>query len=282
MNDRTRLKKAPLGWRISAYAIMLLFTVITVFPLVWLGYSSLKPNAEIVLHPLALPQAPSFDNYARAWTMGKLGVSLGNSLIYTGIATVATLFLALGAAFGLAKFAFKSVKFFTWAFTIGLMLTVHAVIIPLFLVEVKAGLINTRLGVILPYIAFDLPMSVLIALSFVKGIPDAIIESAEIDGAKYRQIFWSLIVPLSTPVAATMAILSFLRHWNEFMFVFIFTTKSALKSLPVAITQFAGRQNIEYGLQYASLVIGILPMIIFYVLFHAQLVKGFGEGALKE
>jgi raffinose/stachyose/melibiose transport system permease protein len=267
---------------VAAYTIMLAFTVLTIFPLLWLGYSSLKPNAEIIQHPLALPQAPSFDNYARAWTMGKLGVSLENSLIYSCVATAATIFLALAAAFGLSKFPFKSAKFFTWAFTIGLMLTVHAVVIPLFLAEVKAGLINTRIGVILPYIAFDLPMSVLIAMSFVKGIPDALIESAEIDGAKYRQIFWKLIVPLSGPVIATMAILSFLQHWNDFMFVFIFTTKSALKSLPVAITQFAGRQNTEYGLQYASLVIGILPMIFFYIVFHSQLVKGFGEGALKE
>jgi raffinose/stachyose/melibiose transport system permease protein len=261
---------------------MVTFAVLTVFPLIWLGYSSLKPNAEIVVHPLALPEAPSFDNYVRAWTMGGLGISLKNSIIYTCVATVSTLFLALAAAFGLAKFPFKSVKFFTWAFTVGLMLTVHAVIIPLLLAEVRAGLFNTRLGVILPYIAFDLPMSVLIALSFVKGIPDAIIESAEIDGAKYGQIFWALIVPLSAPVAATMAILSFLKHWNEFLFPFIFTTKAALKSLPVAITQFAGRQNTEYGLQYASLVIGILPMIVFYIFFHTQLTKGFGEGALKE
>jgi len=282
MNERSRLRKAPLAWRASAYIIMVAFAVLTIFPLIWLGYSSLKPNAEIVKYPLALPRSPSFDNYTRAWTMGGLGISLQNSLIYTCVATVSTVFLALGAAFGLAKFPFKSAAFFTWAFTVGLMLTVHAVIIPLFILEVHAGLINTRIGVILPYIAFDLPISVLIALSFVKGIPDAIIESAEIDGAKYRQIFWSLIVPLSAPVIATMAILSFLQHWNEFFFVFIFTTKAALKSLPVAITQFAGRQNIEYGLQYASLVIGILPMIVFYVFFHAQLTKGFGEGALKE
>ncbi|WP_425329144.1 hypothetical protein [Treponema phagedenis] len=77
-------------------------------------------------------------------------------------------------------------------------------------------------------------------------------------------------------------ILSFLHHWNEFLFVFVFTTKAALKSLPVAITQFAGRLNIDYGLQYASLVIGVVPMILFYIIFHAQLIKGFGEGALKE
>jgi raffinose/stachyose/melibiose transport system permease protein len=125
-------------------------------------------------------------------------------------------------------------------------------------------------------------MSVMIAISYVKSIPDTIIEAAEIDGAKYKYIFWRIVVPLSTPVVATMVILSFLRHWNEFFFVFVFTTKAALKSLPVAITQFAGRSNIEYGLQYASLVIGILPMIIFYFFFHSYLIKGFGEGALKE
>jgi raffinose/stachyose/melibiose transport system permease protein len=261
---------------------MAAFAILTVFPLVWLGYSSLKPNTEIVQRPLGLPLAPSFDNFVRAWSMGNLGTVLENSFVYTSVATVGTLFLALAAAFGLSKFNFKSAKFYTWAFTLGLMLTIHAGIIPLFLAESRAGLINTRAGVILPYIAFDLPISVLIALGYMKGIPDAIIESAEMDGAKYRQIFWPLIVPLSAPVAATMAILSFLQHWNEFFFVFIFTTKVSMKSLPVAITQFAGRQNTEYGLQYASLVIGILPMILFYVLFHSQLKKGFGEGSLKE
>jgi raffinose/stachyose/melibiose transport system permease protein len=261
---------------------MLGFAVLTVFPLVWLAYSSLKPHAEIIQNPLGLPRHPSFDNYIRAWSMGGLGVSLLNSFIYTVTATLSTLFLALAAAFGITKFPFKSKSFFTAAFAVGLMITVHAVIIPLFLVEVKIGIINRRIGVILPYIAFDLPMSVMIAISYVKGIPDALIESAEIDGAKYRTVFWRMILPLSAPVIATMVILSFLRHWNEFLFVFIFTTKTALKSLPVAITQFAGRQNIEYGLQYASLVIGILPMIVFYFFFHAQLIKGFGEGSLKE
>lgn len=276
------LQKAPFGWRLAAYIIMIAFAVLTLFPMIWLGYSSLKPHAEIIRYPMALPKNPSFDNFVNAWNMGGLGVALVNSFIYTAVATVSTLFLALAAAFGLTKFPFRMSKFFTGAFAFGLMITVHAVIIPLFIMEVKIGIINTRIGVIIPYIAFDLPMSIMIAISYIKGIPDALIESAEIDGAKYRYVFWKMIVPLSTPVAATMVILSFLRHWNEFLFVFIFTNKVALKTLPVAITQFAGRLNTEYGLQYASLVIGILPMIIFYFFFHAQLIKGFSEGALKE
>ncbi|MDR1325573.1 MAG: carbohydrate ABC transporter permease [Treponema sp.] len=277
-----KLRRAPILWRCCAYILMLCFALLTIFPMVWLLYSSFKPHAEIMLYPLALPQHPTFNNYIRAWTMGGLGLALGNSFIYTAIATIATLFLALAAAYGLTKFPFKSRSFFTASFALGLMIAVHAVLIPLFIMERQVGILNRRAGVILPYIAFDLPMSVMIAISYIKGIPDAIIESAEIDGAKYGAVFWKLVVPLSTPVVATMVILSFLRHWNEFLFVFLFTTKMSLKSLPVAITQFAGKTNVEYGLQYASLIIGIFPMIVFYFFFHAQLIKGFGEGSLKE
>lgn len=281
MNENT-LKRAPLKWKIGAYILMFVFAILTVFPLTWLLYSSFKLNAEIVLHPLGFPRSPTFYNYTESWAKGHLGTALINSFIYTISATVSTMLLAMAAAFGLTKFSFKSTKFFTSAFALGLMISVHAVIIPLFQLEAKLGITNTRLGVIIPYIAFDLPLSVMIAVSYVRGIPNAIIESAEIDGAKYRYVFWMMIMPLSVPVIATMVILSFLRHWNEFLFVFVFTTKLALKSLPVAITQFAGRMNIDYGLQYASLVVGVLPMILFYIVFHAQLIRGFGEGALKE
>ena len=276
------LQKSPLSWRISAYILMFIFAVLTVYPLVWLGYSSLKPNREIMQNALALPRHPTLYNYFTAWELAGLGTALLNSIFYTAVSTTVTVFIALGAAFGLAKFPFRSKNLFISAFALGLMLTVHAVIIPLFLVEVKLRIVNTRLGVILPYIAFGIPLSVMIALSFVRGIPDSLIEAAEIDGAKYRYIFWKLIVPLSTPVITTMAILSFLSNWNEFLFVFVFTSSTAMKSLPPAITIFAGKRMTEYGLQYAALVIGILPMFIFYICFHAQLIKGFGEGALKE
>ncbi|EPF30932.1 hypothetical protein HMPREF9194_01259 [Treponema maltophilum ATCC 51939] len=280
--DKISVKQSSYLWRVNAYILMLVFALLTVFPLVWLFYSSFKLNAEIVLHPLGFPRSPTLYNYIESWDKGHLGTALLNSFIYTISATVSTMLLAMAASFALTKFPFKSAKFFMSLFALGVMISVHAVIIPLFQLEAKLGITNTRLGVIIPYIAFDLPLSIMIAVSYVRGIPNAIIESAEIDGAKYRYVFWMMIMPLSVPVIATMVILSFLRHWNEFLFVFVFTTKLALKSLPVAITQFAGRMNIDYGLQYASLVVGVLPMILFYIVFHAQLIRGFGEGALKE
>ncbi|NCB01264.1 MAG: carbohydrate ABC transporter permease, partial [Spirochaetia bacterium] len=144
------------------------------------------------------------------------------------------------------------------------------------------GLYNTRLGVLLPYIAFGLPMAVLLASSYIRGVPDALIEAAVIDGATYTQIFWQIILIVSTPVMATMAILSFLGNWNEFLMVFTLTSGENMRSLPVAINSFAGRLNEDYGLQFSALVIGTIPMFILYLVAHESVIKGFGDGALKE
>lgn len=277
-----KIKQTPISWKTSAYVIMITFTILTVFPLIWLLYSSFKPHADILTFPLSFPKRPTIINYINAWNLGHMGISILNSIFYTVTATACTLVLAMAAAFGLTKFPYKSGGFIYGAFTAGLLITVHSVIVPLFLMESKIGIIDTRIGVILPYIAFDLPMSVLIAYSYIKGIPNALIEAALIDGAGYFKIFFRIIFPCAKPVAATMVILSFLRHWNEFMFVFILTTGNEKRSIPVALNNFAGRLNVEYGMQFAALVISIIPMIIFYMVFHRQLIKGFGEGALKE
>lgn len=133
-----------------------------------------------------------------------------------------------------------------------------------------------------PYIAFGLPTSILIAGSYIRGIPDALVEAAVIDGASYTAIFWKIVLVISTPVIATIAVLSFLGNWNEFLLVFTLTSGQNMRSLPVSINSFAGRLNQDYGLQFAALVIGTIPMFVFYVFAHNSLVKGFGEGAIKE
>ena len=272
----------PVSWKTISYILMISFTVLTIFPLVWLFYSSFKTHGEILNAPLALPKDPTVINYINAWTIGNMDIALLNSIFYTFFSTVLTVFLALSAGFALSKIKSRWSGIIYGALTVGLLFTVQSAIVPLFLMESRLGIINTRLGVIIPYIAFGLPMSTLIAYSYIRSIPDALIESASIDGANYIQIFFSIIIPCSTPVIATMTILSFLRHWNEFIFVFVLTTGNNMRSLPVAIYSFAGRLNSEYGMQFAALVISIIPMIVFYMIFHKQLIKGFGEGALKE
>ncbi|WP_425465766.1 carbohydrate ABC transporter permease [Oceanispirochaeta crateris] len=276
------INEIPRGWQIFAQMFLILFTLLTLLPLVWMFYSSFKLQGDIMLHPMSLPKAPTVQNYIQAWKIGHMAQSFINSIVYSGIATSLTVFLAVASSFALTKFGFKSSKIYFSIFTLGLLITVNSVIAPLFFMETRIGLYNTRIGVILPYIAFGLPMAILLACSFIKGIPDSLIEAAIIDGANYLQIFWRIILVLSTPVVATIAILTFLRNWNEFVLVFILTSGEHMRSLPVSINSFAGRLNQDYGMQFAALTIGTLPMILFYIGAHNMIIKGFGEGALKE
>ncbi|MBF9017878.1 MULTISPECIES: carbohydrate ABC transporter permease [unclassified Oceanispirochaeta] len=276
------LNEIPRGWKIFAQVFLILFTMMTLLPLVWMLYSSFKLQGEIMLYPMSLPKEPTVQNYLKAWNIGHMGSSFINSVIYAGISTALTVFLAVAASFSLTKFGYKSSKVYFSIFTLGLLVTVNSVIAPLFIMETRIGLYNTRIGVILPYITFGLPMAILLASSYIKGIPDSLIEAAIIDGANYLQIFWRIILVLSTPVVATIAILSFLRNWNEFVLVFILTSGDHMRSLPVSINSFAGRLNQDYGMQFAALTIGTLPMIMFYIGAHNMIIKGFGEGALKE
>lgn len=269
-------------WRIFAYIFLISFTVLTLAPLVWMVYSSFKLQGEIMLHPMGLPQNPTVQNYVDAWTHGNMGMAALNSVIYTGVSTIMTALLALAVGFALTKFGYRKSWVFSALFSLGLLITVNSIITPLFIMETRIGLYNTRLGVILPYIAFGMPMAVLIASSYIQGIPDALIEAAVIDGATYLQIFWKIILFVATPVVATILVLTFLRNWNEFILVFVLTSGENMRSLPVSINSFAGRLNVNYGMQFAALVIGTIPMILFYVFAHNLLIKGFGEGALKE
>jgi raffinose/stachyose/melibiose transport system permease protein len=276
------MKKKFILWKIVAYVVMVCFTVLTVGPLVWLLYSSIKPHAQIIRNVFALPNTIHVNNYTTAWRLARLGVLMLNSIFYSTAATTITTLLALAAGYGFAKFRYKISGFFYFFFIMGLLITVHSVLVPLFIMETKLGIDDTRLGVILPYVAFGLPFLIYLATSYIRGIPDSLEEAAVIDGASYLRIFKDIIIPVATPVAATMLIFSFVSNWNEFVLVLTLTSKDTLRSLPVGVLAFAGGKTRNYGLQFAALVIATLPMILFYVCFHDQLAKGFSAGALKE
>jgi raffinose/stachyose/melibiose transport system permease protein len=143
------------------------------------------------------------------------------------------------------------------------------------------GLYNSRLGVLIPYIGIGLPLGVYLATEYIKGIPNEVIESARIDGAMYLRIFWSIILPMAAPVATTVAILTVTGTWNEFMLINVLVSSDRLKSVPMGLYMFAGALATDYGKQFTALVIGMLPMIVFYVIFRKQITKGVSAGAVK-
>ncbi len=274
--------KEIIAWRTLAYFIMICFTFLTIAPLVWLIYSSFKPHADIIHNMVSLPTSLYFDNYIRSWELAQFGTLILNSIFYSFTATLITVYLALAAGYGFSKFGFRISKFIYSFFVLGLLITAHAVLVPLFVLENWANIDNTRLGVLIPYIGFGLPFMIYLATSYIRDIPDAMEEAAVIDGASYINIFFRIIIPLATPVVATMLIFAFLGNWNEFVFVFVLTSDIELRSLPVGISFFAGGLTRNFGLLFAALVIGTLPMILFYIFTQKQLAKGFAAGAIKE
>lgn len=224
---------------------------------------------------------PTLVNYTDAWKKGNFPVLILNSIFYTGITTIAIIVLSFMAGFAFAKIPSKATKILHGSFVIGLLMTLQCIMVPLFLMANWTHLLDTRLGVLIPYIGIGMPMGVYLATDYIKSIPDALIESARIDGAKFFRIFFSIIIPMGMPVAVTVAILTVTGTWNEFMLINILTSTPSLKSLPVGIQSFAGSLSSDYGKQFAALMIGLLPMLIFYLIFRKEITKGVAAGAVK-
>ena len=264
------------------YLLMVAFTVLAIYPIFWLIIQSFKTTQEyLTTNKMGMPKLWFFGNYPYSWKMGKFGTLLLNSIFYTFITVGAVVLLSLMAAFAFAKINFRATKLFHGLFIIGILLTHQSILVPLFLMINSARLYNTRLGVLIPYIGLGLPMGVYLCTEFVKSIPGELIESARIDGAKYLRIFSSIVFPMCVPVAVTLAIISFTGTWNEFMLINILTSSDAIKSIPVGIARFSGALATDYGKQFSALVIGLVPILIFYSIFRKQITKGVAAGAVK-
>nr|WP_319472273.1 carbohydrate ABC transporter permease [uncultured Sphaerochaeta sp.] len=276
----TRSTRAKINLGLT-YAVMIFFTVMAIYPLLWLVMNSFKTTTEFQLNKLGIPQDWVLINYQDAWVRGKFPSLILNSIIYTGITTVATLVFSFMAGFAFAKIPHKATKYIHGSFVIGLLLTLQSIMVPLFLIINWVGLYNSRLGVLIPYIGIAMPMGIYLGTEYIKSIPTALVESARIDGATYMKIFISIIVPMAAPVGVTVAILTVTGTWNEFMLINILTSSDALKSLPVGVQKFAGALSSDFGKQFAALVIGLIPMLLFYMFFRKEITKGVAAGAVK-
>jgi len=264
------------------YILVVVFAVLAVYPIFWVVIQSFKTTQDYMSSSkLAFPKNWYYKNYPLSWENAKFGILMINSVIYTAVSTILVLLLSLAAGYAFAKLPSKLTPILHGSFIIGILLTIQSLMVPLFLMINTVGLYNTRLGVIICYVGTGLPIGVYLCTEFIKGIPDSLIESARIDGARQMRILSSIIIPIAVPVAVTLAILSVTGTWNEFMLINILVSKTELKSLPVGINQFSGARASDFGKQFSALTIGMAPMIIFYMIFRKQITKGVAAGAVK-
>ncbi|GMO59791.1 MAG: carbohydrate ABC transporter permease [Treponemataceae bacterium] len=276
------VRKGNLGAKIAIYFVMFVFGVLAIYPLGWLIVQSFKTTQDyLVTSKLSLPAQWFTGNYPYVWNIGHFGQLLFNSVFYTACTVFAVVILGFMAGFGFAKLPNKSTPLLHGLFIIGILLTLQSIMVPLFLMVNAVGLYNTRLGILIPYVGIALPMGVYLGTDFMKSIPMALIESGKLEGASYLKVFTSIIFPMTAPVAMTVAILTFTGTWNEFMLINILTSADAIKSIPVGIARFSGSLASDYGKQFSALVIGMIPMITFYLIFRKQITQGVAAGAVK-
>ena len=284
-----------------AYLVMGIFAFMTIAPIVWFIVSSFKSTQEFRVNRVGLPKIWTSVNYPGAWRLGEFDKLIGNSVIYTLGATAGIIFFSVLAGFAFAKIRSKATPVIYGSFVLGILLSIQSLMVPLFIEVsqldrllgdllkllgiVRSGNVNffydSRIGVLLIYIGSGLPTAIYLSTEYIKSIPDALVEAARIDGAGYFRIFSGIVLPMSVPIATTVAILNITGLWNEFALINILVSKTNLKSLPLGIFRFSGALSSDYGKQFAALAIGMLPMLLFYVFFRKQITKGVSAGALK-
>jgi len=221
-------------------------------------------------------------NFRSAVIRGRLAGKFVNSVMYAGVSTFFIVMLGLMLGFGLSKMGFPKVSALVGGLIgLGYLISINSVIIPLFLMLAKMKLTDNQLGIILTYVAFGLPLSVLLSTQFIRELPDSLIESAYIDGATAFRTFAALIVPLSIPVAVTVAIISALGIWNEFLLVLVLASSEFTTSLPVGVYSFSSLTSTQLGWQLAALVIAVLPVMVVYFIFNRRIAEGVVAGSIK-
>ena len=274
------MKKVSIA-KIIIYIFLILMAVLYLAPLLWVFNVSFKTNKEIFTAPFALPQNPTFENFAFAWTAGKLGIATLNSFIVCVVTLILSMIIGSMAAFGIARLRWKLSKYALIYFLTGMMIPVHCVLIPLFTRFAKVGLSNSLIGLVLPYLTFALPITIFIMVGFFEGMPNELIESACIDGASIYQIFFKVCLPLGKTGLFVTGLMTFVGNWNELLLAMVFISDDMKKTLPVSLSKFVGPYNTNYSQMFAAIIIAIIPTIIVYCAFSNQIVDGLTAGAVK-
>jgi len=251
-------------------------------PGLYLVSLSLMDNQQIFSgRVIAWPIHP--ENYPIAWEATKIGLLYWNSVFISTVSMVTTVILSALAGYGLGRIQFAGRRFIYGLILVGLTIPLQIALIPLFINLKALNLLNTPLALIGPYTGFGLAFGTFIMKGFLEKLPRELEEAARVDGAGDFRIFWQIMLPLTRPALATIAIFLFLQNWNEFLFALTFITEEARRTLPTGIyalisTEFYG----NYPLLAAALVLFSLPVLGLYFLFQSQFIAGLTAGAVKQ
>ncbi len=268
--------------KLLLYILLGLFALVQIYPLIFLLFFSLKDNNEIYGgNVMGLPSVLRWENYQKALFDANVLHYLFNSIFVTLIVILVSGLLACMVSYAIARMRVKINGVVKTFFSIGLMIPLHAVLLPVFLMLRNMKMLDTYQAIIVPYIAFALPMAIFFMIGFFRTLPLELEESAFLDGCGIFRTFFQIILPLVKPALATISIFTFLSTWNEMMFAITFINSEQYRTLTVGIMQMVGMYTTDWGTMGAGLVVATLPTILIYLLFSNQVQSGMVSGAVK-
>lgn len=255
------------------------------YPLVWTALGALKDNQQFFMgKPWDLPKLPLlWSNFAYVWNKYNFAHNFMNSLVVTLVSTTVGVLLSAMTAYTIARFAFRGRGLLYYAYLLYMMIPTFLGIIPLFFLLNDLHLTNSLFGLTLVYVITAVPFAVFVLVSFFKSLPTELEEAAMMDGASHYGVFFRIMLPLAKPGLMSVAIITVLNIWNEYVFALVLVNDPAKYTIPVAIAVMQGEMQYrtEWGPLFAALIVSMGPPLIFYTIFQKQITGGMTAGALK-
>jgi raffinose/stachyose/melibiose transport system permease protein len=275
------LRPRKTGLSLSVHFLAVIFALFPVMPVVWVTFTALKERGRVIPNPLSPPTELHWGNFPEAWQVGKFDGYFVNSLVVAVPTVIIILVFAILAAYAFARMNFRGKDALFIFFLVGLTIPMSVLVIPLFYEMRDLSLLSTPWALIFPQVAKQLPFAILLLYSFIRDLPGEILDAALIDGCNRRQLLTRIVVPLSTPAMVTLIVFSFMWSWNNFLLPIILIHEDAARTLPVGLNAFRGRFVTDIPMMMAGATITYLPVLLVYVIFQRQFIRGISAGALK-
>lgn len=276
------IDKDPLALRMFRAVGLTVWMLITLFPLYWIALTSFKPASQIAEFPVRYwPREFSLENYVSLFQKAQFGQYLVNSVIVSASAALVATTIALLSAYVLSRFSFRGKGAVMLAFLITQMIPAFIALGPLYQMFVNLGLVDSRFGLVLVYIAMTIPFSAIMLRGFFDNVPDSLEEAAMVDGASRFGALWRVLVPVMTPGIIATFIFNFVNSWNELFLAVTLINSDSNRTIPTALNSFISSFNIEWGPMSAAAVLTILPTMVLFAFASRWIVAGLTQGATK-
>lgn len=267
--------------RIIMYLFLIITAVSTIYPVIFMMLSSFKDKIDYMKNMFGLPSVWRLNNYKAIFNSFDIRQMMFNSFYVTIAGVIVSLAVTSMAAFSLTKLRYEGRNGIFSLFMFVLMVPGQALMMPIYVIMSNMGLVNTRLSVILVYVATSIAFSTYLLCQNCRDIPDEIIEAARIDGASYPRVYAGMILPMLRPTLATLAILNFLSYWNEIVYSRLLLQKTELQTMTLGLLTLNGKYGTNMPLLMSGLIINLIPALMIFLIFNKYLSKGIAMGSGK-